>query len=264
MFGRFCSSSARDGQPAARARHGAFGDGNDTVNGGRPPAVLQPVIATSSPAGRPGSLPPMRTPRVVAIDRLHAAWDRFGVAAGLHVHSRRARRFAAFGPGSLICFPWAALYGEEAIRIGRDTLIGPFASLSAGMVPGQPLVSDRIVTIGDRCVIGRGTSVVGHLEVEIGDDVFTGPNVYITDQNHVSDDPASRSGARPRRAAGADRRRLMARGRRVVLPGATIGSHVVVGAGAVVTDDLPDHVVAVGSPARVVGEARPHARAPPG
>jgi acetyltransferase-like isoleucine patch superfamily enzyme len=37
-----------------------------------------------------------------------------------------------------------------------------------------------------------------------------------------------------------------------VLPGATIGRHVVVGAGAVVTGDLPDFTVAVGNPARVI------------
>lgn len=207
----------------------------------------------------------MRTPKAVAVDRLHAAWDRFGITAGLHVGSRRARRFAAFGPGSLICFPWAALYGERAIRIGRDTLIGPLASLSAGMVPGQPLVSDRIVTIGDRCVIGRGTSIVGHLEIEIGDDVYTGPNVYITDQNHATDDsslPIGRQAA-PERPVRIGAGSWLGAGS-VVLPGVRIGSHVVVGAGSVVTDDLPDRVVAVGSPARVVGDrGRERSGAPP-
>jgi len=203
----------------------------------------------------------MRTPKAVAIDRLHVAWDRFGVATGLHVRSRRARRFAAFGTGSLICFPWTALYGEEAIRIGRDTLIGPFASLSAGMVPGQPLASDRIVTIGDRCVIGRGTSVVGHLEVEIGDDVYTGPNVYITDQNHASDDPLTPVGRQvaPERPVRIGAGSWLGAGA-VVLPGTTIGRHVVVGAGAVVTGDLPDHAVAVGNPARVLAKSGPSGR----
>jgi acetyltransferase-like isoleucine patch superfamily enzyme len=38
----------------------------------------------------------------------------------------------------------------------------------------------------------------------------------------------------------------------IVLPGSTIGRHVVVGAGAVVTGDLPDFTVAVGNPARVI------------
>ena len=41
----------------------------------------------------------------------------------------------------------------------------------------------------------------------------------------------------------------------IVCPGVTIGAHTVVGAGSVVTKDLPERVVAVGSPARVVREA---------
>jgi acetyltransferase-like isoleucine patch superfamily enzyme len=195
----------------------------------------------------------MRTAKALAIDRLHAAWDRFGVTAGVHVGSRRARRFASFGPGSLICFPWAALYGEGAIHVGRDTLIGPYASLSAGMIPGQELISDRIVVVGDRCLIGRGTSIVGHLKVEIGDDVYTGPNVYITDQNHARDDPALPVGrqAAPERPVEIGNGSWLGAGA-VVLPGARIGAHVTVGAGSVVTGDLPDHSVAVGSPARII------------
>lgn len=39
----------------------------------------------------------------------------------------------------------------------------------------------------------------------------------------------------------------------IIVPGITIGDHVVVGAGSVVTKDLPDHVVAVGNPCRVLG-----------
>jgi len=134
------------------------------------------------------------------------------------------------------------------------------------MVPGQPLVSDRIVTIGDRCVIGRGTSVVGHLEIEIGDDVYTGPNVYITDQNHASDDPGVPVGrqAAPERLVRIGAGSWLGAGA-VVLPGVCIGRQVVVGAGSVVTVDLPDHVVAVGSPARVVGNrGRGDTGAPPG
>ena len=204
----------------------------------------------------------MRTPSWSSSTAVHAAWDRFGwwpPASGRD--SRRAGRFAAFGPGSLICFPWAALYGEGASASAGTRSIGPYASLSAGMVPGQPLVSDRIVTIGDRCVIGRGTSVVGHLEVEIGDDVFTGPNVYITDQNHAC--PTTRAPPIGRQAA-AERPVRIGAGSwlgagAVVLPGVTIGRHVVVGAGSSSSRDLPDHVVAVGSPARAAGRARGHA-----
>jgi acetyltransferase-like isoleucine patch superfamily enzyme len=63
-------------------------------------------------------------------------------------------------------------------------LIGPDISLSAGMVPGQKCITSPVVTIGDRCLIGRGSGIVGHFSIEIGNDVWTGHNVYITYQNH--------------------------------------------------------------------------------
>lgn len=188
------------------------------------------------------------------VDRLHDHWDDFGVRASIHAGTRRARRFSAFGEGSLMCFPWAALYGEAAIRVGRDTLIGANVSLSAGMVPGQELLNDHVVVIGDRCLIGRGSHIVGHFGIEIGDDVYTGPNVYITDQNHGTTDltvPIGRQWPAPERPVRIGAGSWLGTGV-VVLPGVTIGRHVAVGAGAVVTGDLPDFSMAVGSPARVV------------
>ncbi len=51
------------------------------------------------------------------------------------------------------------------------------------------MVTDPVVRIGDRCMIGRGSHIVGHFEIDIGDDVHTGPYVYITDQNHGYENP---------------------------------------------------------------------------
>jgi len=195
--------------------------------------------------------------RRLVVDTLHAAWERGGVWASITAESRRAERFAAFGPGSLVCFPWTALYGEGGIRVGVDTIVGPLASLSAGMVPGQPLLSDRVVVIGDRCVIGRGSSIVGHLSVVVGDDVYTGPNVYITDQNHDWSDldaPVGRQAA-PERPVEIGSGSWLGAGV-AVLPGVRIGRHAVVGAGSVVTRDVPDFAIAAGVPARVIGDQR--------
>jgi len=188
------------------------------------------------------------------VDRLHERWDAIGFEASIHAGTARARCFAHFGEGSLVAFPWAALYNEHAIRIGRDTVVGPWASLSAGMVPGQELLHDAIVSIGDRCLIGRGSSIVGHFGIEIGHDVFTGPNVYITDQNHGLarlDLPIGRQPPAEERPVRIGDGSWLGTGV-VVLPGVTIGRGVAVGAGSVVTRDLPDHAVAVGVPARVV------------
>jgi serine acetyltransferase len=168
--------------------------------------------------------------------------------------SRRAQRFGRFGDGTLICFPPTALYGEAAIHLGDDTLIGPHSSISVGMVPGQPLWADEMLTIGDRCVIGRGCSIAAHMSVTIGDDVYFGPNVYVTDHNHTNDNPLLPVGrqTRPEQAVVIGSRSWLATGV-VVTPGVTIGEGVSVGANSVVTTDLPDGCVAVGAPARIIG-----------
>ncbi len=150
-------------------------------------------------------------------------------------------------------WPPTTIFNERYIAIGRDTLIGPGVALSAGMVPGQECISSPVVSIGDRCLIGRNSGIVGHLSVTIGDDVWTGHHVYITDQNHGYEDlgtTISRQ-SQPERAVSIGSGSWLGHGS-VVLPGVTIGRHVVVGANSVVTRDLPDRCVAVGSPARIV------------
>ena len=197
----------------------------------------------------------LRRPRLG--DLFLGAHEWLARGAAIRTGSRRAARFAAFGENSVMCFPPAALYGEHAIRVGHDTLIGPYVSLSAGMGPGQDLVSDHIVTIGDRVLIGRSSSIVGHFDIVIEDDVFFGPNVYVTDQNHGFDDHDLPIGLqyvleKPVRIGWGSWLGTNV----VVVPGVTIGRHVAVGAGSIVTQDLPDHCVAAGSPARVLRQRR--------
>ena len=180
-------------------------------------------------------------------------WEKLTIRAAIVAGTRRAARFGSFGSGSLICFPPTALYGEQAIAIGNDTMIGPHCSITVGMVPGQELIGDRMLTIGDRCVIGRGCSIAAHFSIEIGDDVYFGPNVYITDQNHANDDPSLPVGrqTRPERPVVIGARSWLATGV-VVTPGVTIGEGVSIGANSVVTKDLPDGCTAVGAPARIL------------
>ncbi len=186
-------------------------------------------------------------------DFVAASWQRLSDLAAITAGSSRSADFAQFGSDARICFPLAALHGEQGIRIGAGTVIGPYSSLSAGMVPGQELVSDSIVTIGSGCVIGRHSSIVGHLSITIGDNVFFGPNVYVTDQNHSYTDRETPIGHQ----ASDERPVVIGQGswigtNSVILPGVTIGRQVVVGAGSVVVESIPDYSVAVGSPARVV------------
>jgi acetyltransferase-like isoleucine patch superfamily enzyme len=145
------------------------------------------------------------------------------------------------------------IFNEQYIQIGSNTLIGPDISLSAGMVPGQECITNPVVKIGDRCLIGRGSGIVGHFSIEIGNDVWTGHNVYITDQNHGYVDvtrPISQQ-SQPERAVRIGDGSWLGFGS-VVLPGVNIGEHCVIGANSVVTRDIPSFSVAVGVPAQVI------------
>lgn len=167
--------------------------------------------------------------------------------------SSEGRRFGRFGRGSAIGWPTGAGFGEEWIWIGEDTMISSHVTLSAGMGPDQEMLTNPVVKIGDRCLIGRGSSIIGHWSIEIGDDVFTGMNVYITDQNHGYEDLQEPIGTQtPTEEAVSIGKGSWIGSGAVILPGVTIGKHVVVGANSVVTGNIPDNSVAVGAPARVI------------
>jgi acetyltransferase-like isoleucine patch superfamily enzyme len=183
----------------------------------------------------------------------HWFWARLQMHGAIGPTTRKGRQFGRFGTGSIICFPQTTIFNERYIHIGNSTMIGSHVALSAGMMPGQECVTDPVVRIGDRCLIGRGSGVVGHFSIDIGNDVWTGHYVYITDQNHGYENvdiPISQQTQIERAVSIGDGSWLGAG--TVVLPGARIGKHVAVGANSVVTGILPDYCVAVGTPARVI------------
>lgn len=184
---------------------------------------------------------------------VHRMWNLAVEAGAIGPTSVRGRRFGTFGTNSVICFPANTIFNEVYIHIGRHTMIGPHCTLSAGMVPGQTCITERIVEIGDRCLIGKGSGIVGHFSIVIGDDVWTGHNVYITDQNHGYEDVTKPISVQsmPERAVRIGSGSWIGHGS-VVLPGAEIGNHVVIGANSVVTGRIPSNSVAVGVPARVI------------
>ncbi len=184
-----------------------------------------------------------------------AAWRALQQAGSISPDSPAGRRFAAFGPGSMMAFPTGAVYGERWIEVGDGTMIAEQVTLCAGMTPGHDLGDRTVLRVGNRCVIGRGSHIVAHHSITIGDDVFTGPYVYVTDQNHVYADPdvpigrqwpvntEVSIGAGSWLGAGA-----------IILPGSCIGQNVTVAAGSVVRGTVPDRCVVAGIPARIVRE----------
>jgi acetyltransferase-like isoleucine patch superfamily enzyme len=193
--------------------------------------------------------------RAAAFTVVHASWRAMQRAGTVTAESAAGRRFAAFGPGSMMAFPTGAVFGERWIEIGDDTMIAEQVTLCAGMMPGHDLGDQTVLRVGSRCVIGRGSHIVAHHSIRIGDDVYTGPYVYITDQNHAYADPDVPIGRQwPVNTAVSIGSGTWLGAGAVILPGACVGRNVVVAAGSVVRGTIPDRCVVAGVPARVVRE----------
>lgn len=109
------------------------------------------------------------------------------------------------------------------------------------------------IELADRVQIGGSSLVTGQGGVRIGEVALLAPRVSITANQHTFDDVELPIRDQPEKSAGISigRNGWIGVGA-AILDGVTIGDHVVVGANAVVTKDLPSYCVAVGVPAKVL------------
>ncbi len=143
------------------------------------------------------------------------------------VHSK------AIGGGTRI---WQFVVVLEGAVIGRDTNICSHCFI------------ENDVFVGDRVTVKSGVQLWDGITLE--DDVFVGPNVTFTNDKFPRSkqypDEFPKSIVRAGASIG---------GGATILPGVTIGARAMVGAGSVVTKDIPDGMLALGNPAKVVGSA---------
>jgi acetyltransferase-like isoleucine patch superfamily enzyme len=140
-------------------------------------------------------------------------------------------------------YAFVNLYGCE---IGDETSIGTFVEIQKG------------VKVGARCKIQSHTFICEGVTIE--DEVFVGHNVnFLNDRwpAAVNEDGTRKTDADWKVEPILVRRRAAIGTAAVILPGVTIGERAVVGAGAVVTKDVPDDAVVVGNPARVLRSVEP-------
>lgn len=136
-------------------------------------------------------------------------------------------------------------------QIGKDTKVWQFSVLLEGSKIGANCnicahtMIESDVVVGDNVTIKSGVFIWDGTRVE--DDVFIGPNVTFTN------DPMPRSKQYPEEFIGVRVNKGASIGANAtLLPGVTIGCNAMIGAGAVVTKDVPDNAVVVGNPARIV------------
>ncbi|MGE5826863.1 MAG: sugar O-acetyltransferase [Micromonosporaceae bacterium] len=107
------------------------------------------------------------------------------------------------------------------------------------------------IHVGERCFINYGAIILDSAAVTIGSDVQLGPAVQLLTATHPLD-PATRHTGLESAAPISIGFGAWLGGGVIVCPGVSIGDECVIGAGSVVTRDLPPRVLAVGNPARVV------------
>jgi acetyltransferase-like isoleucine patch superfamily enzyme len=169
-----------------------------------------------------------------------------------------AKAFYYFGDGAGLMAPQGVIYNERYLSIGDGTLVGPQVCVTAGISGDQDMLHAPVVSIGKKCIIGRGSHIIGHWSITLGDEIQTGPYVYITDQNHSYLDPETPVGWQtPEEAAVSIGSGSWLGTNVVILPGTHLGRNTTVAAGAVVRGTFPDHVVLAGVPARVLRHFTP-------
>jgi UDP-2-acetamido-3-amino-2,3-dideoxy-glucuronate N-acetyltransferase len=148
---------------------------------------------------------------------------------------------AEIGPGTRI---WSHVQVREGAAIGSECVLGKGAYV------------DLNVRIGDRCKLQNGVFVFHGFTVEDG--VFLGPGAMLLNDKHpraINPDGAIKSDSDWTVSEAVVRYGASVGGGAVILPGVNIGRFAMVGSGAVVTRDVPDHAIVVGNPARLKGFA---------
>ena len=106
---------------------------------------------------------------------------------------------------------------------------------------------------GNNVYANFNLTLVDDTDIFVGDNVMIGPNVIIATAGHPVDPPLREKVAQFNIPVRIGKNVWIGAGA-IVLPGVTIGDHSVIGAGSVVTKDIPPNVVAVGNPCRVLRE----------
>ena len=149
---------------------------------------------------------------------------------------------AALGEG--VCISHPDLVNIYGCRIGDETRVGPFVEIQRG------------ASVGARCKVQSHSFICEGVTIE--DEVFVGHGVMFTNDRRPR---ATSDGGQLLGLDGWTLLRTLVKTRASIGSGSTIlpvtiGMGALVGAGSVITEDVPDYSLVVGNPARVIGDVR--------
>lgn len=158
--------------------------------------------------------------------------DEYNRTSRLHFEKRKqllAQLFAEVGEGCYVESPYFGNWGGHHVHLGKNVYIN------------------------------AGLKVVDDTHIYIGDYTMLGPNVVLATAGHPIDPQLREKALQYNLPVHIGRNCWLGAGV-IVMPGVTIGDNTVIGAGSVVTRDIPANVVAVGNPCRVLREIGEHDR----
>ena len=172
--------------------------------------------------------PELQREQLKCLDKLHE-FNRLRPSQLEEKAAMLQEMFAEVGEDCYIELPFHANWGGRHVHFGKNI----YANFNL------TLVDDTHIYVGDYCQIG--------------------PNVVLATAGHPIEPDLREAGYQYNTPVRVGRNCWLGAGV-LVMPGVTIGDNVVVGAGSVVTKDLPDSVVAVGNPCKILREVNDHDR----
>lgn len=221
----------------------------------------------------------LRDPQVSSSELLYFLWKRGGCSwirgFFLRFRFRSCGKKLFVGKNVEILFP-------KQIRVGSNVSLGDYSYLNGlseeGMFIGNHVrIRERVwiqatslldrpgkgLVVGDNTYIGPGSMLGAGGGIRIGRNVILGASVDLLAEDHDFSDAD-----RPIFEQGVTRKGIVLEddvwigNRAIVLDGVRIGQGAVLGAGSVLTKDLPSYSIAVGNPARVVGHRKKSSSGP--
>jgi UDP-2-acetamido-3-amino-2,3-dideoxy-glucuronate N-acetyltransferase len=142
---------------------------------------------------------------------------------------------------------------DEGAAIGEGTTIWHFSHIMCGAVVGNNCNIGQNVVVSPRAVLGNNVKVQNNVSVYTGvvceDDVFLGPSCVFTNVNN----PRSFISRKEEFKSTLVKKGASIGANATIVCGITIGEYALIGAGSVVTKDVPEYALIVGNPGRQMG-----------
>jgi len=142
---------------------------------------------------------------------------------------------------------------DEGATIGKGTKIWHFSHIMSGAVIGENCMLGQNVLVAPQAILGNNVKVQNNVSIYTGvvceDDVFLGPSCVFTNVINPRSFISRKKEYRPTSV----KKGATIGANATIICGVTIGEYAMIGAGAVVTKDVPDYALIAGNPGKQIG-----------